>query len=226
MDNNVELNQLSQYKDKKCVYCGRKYPETILNIEGYIHHNCKIRCVNVKSCNKYKKKKKNVKSLIFSLCVCILLHCASSRPPVIETAIEYFTLQSCSLYTYSSDTSIIFHNQYYECNFYILVNDTLRLIHISWYKPFPCDSSFIDHFHFVDSTEFCESDTVSYVHTFSDTCKLSLSGWYISDYEVWLDSILDHSIEFRWYRRVNITLPMDETYLIRHWHLKSDTLYE
>lgn len=38
------------YKDKKCIFCKRSYPETILNIEGVIHHNKKPRCINVKDC--------------------------------------------------------------------------------------------------------------------------------------------------------------------------------
>lgn len=53
-----ELNELNIYKDKECVYCGRKYPQTILNIEGVIHHKEPYRCLNVKECNRFRKKKK------------------------------------------------------------------------------------------------------------------------------------------------------------------------
>lgn len=53
-----ELNELDIYKDKECVYCGRKYPQTILNIEGVIHHKEPYRCLNVKECNRFRKKKK------------------------------------------------------------------------------------------------------------------------------------------------------------------------
>jgi len=55
---NEELNKLDSYKEKKCICCGRKYPETILNIEGVIHHNESYRCIDTKSCNKFRRKKK------------------------------------------------------------------------------------------------------------------------------------------------------------------------
>ncbi len=51
-----ELNKLDIYKDKKCVYCGKKYPNTVLNIEGVIHHKEPYRCMNLKSCKKNRKK--------------------------------------------------------------------------------------------------------------------------------------------------------------------------
>lgn len=53
---NRELNALDIYKDKKCIYCGRKYPKTILNIEGVIHHGEPYRCLDLKVCKKFKKK--------------------------------------------------------------------------------------------------------------------------------------------------------------------------
>ena len=56
MNSNLELNKLEIYKDKECVHCHRKYPDTILNIEGVIHHKGKFICVDIKSCNKVKKK--------------------------------------------------------------------------------------------------------------------------------------------------------------------------
>lgn len=58
-DTNLMLNKLEIYKDKFCNWCGRKYPDTILNIEGYIHHKCKIVCLDKKVCE--KKAKKNIK---------------------------------------------------------------------------------------------------------------------------------------------------------------------
>lgn len=53
---NEDLNKLDIYKDKKCIYCGRKYPETILNIEGVIHHKGKYRCLDQKTCKRKRKK--------------------------------------------------------------------------------------------------------------------------------------------------------------------------
>lgn len=53
---NINLNELSIYKDKACVHCGRK--DTVLNIEGYIHHGCKLLCLDRKSCEKSVKKQK------------------------------------------------------------------------------------------------------------------------------------------------------------------------
>jgi len=56
---NKELNELEIYKNIACKDCGRKYPETILNIEEVIHHNGKkYRCVNRQDCNQAKKKLK------------------------------------------------------------------------------------------------------------------------------------------------------------------------
>jgi len=54
---NEELNKLDIWRNKKCVECGRKYPDTILNIEGHIHHNTKLKCLDNVSCNKKRKKK-------------------------------------------------------------------------------------------------------------------------------------------------------------------------
>ena len=55
---NKKLNELDVYKDKKCIHCGRKYPQTILNIEGVIHHKEDYRCLDTKSCMRYKKHRK------------------------------------------------------------------------------------------------------------------------------------------------------------------------
>jgi len=40
-----------------CYICGRGEPETILNIESVIYHNCKYRCLDIKDCKKYNKKR-------------------------------------------------------------------------------------------------------------------------------------------------------------------------
>ncbi len=56
INENEELNKLSIYINKRCVRCDRKYPEVVLNIEGYIHHNGKIICLDTKQCNRAVKK--------------------------------------------------------------------------------------------------------------------------------------------------------------------------
>lgn len=53
---NEQLSKLSCWQDAACIYCGRKYPDTILNIEGNIHHKENLRCIDTKSCNRMKKK--------------------------------------------------------------------------------------------------------------------------------------------------------------------------
>lgn len=55
---NEELNKLPAWRDKVCIHCGRKYPDTIINIEGMIHHHGQPVCVDTKSCNRAKKKLK------------------------------------------------------------------------------------------------------------------------------------------------------------------------
>ena len=54
---NEELNKLDIWKNKKCTRCGRSYPNTILNIEGYIHHNIDFVCLDNKSCKRYQRRK-------------------------------------------------------------------------------------------------------------------------------------------------------------------------
>ena len=53
---NKKLNQMPQWVDKRCIYCDRKYPDTIINIEGIIHHRGESRCLNVKDCNRARRK--------------------------------------------------------------------------------------------------------------------------------------------------------------------------
>jgi hypothetical protein len=50
---NIELSG-----GKKCVDCGRSYPDTILNIEATIHHGSqgKPRCIDRKNCERIKRK--------------------------------------------------------------------------------------------------------------------------------------------------------------------------
>lgn len=57
-DTNKELNQLSIYINKPCPDCGRKYPDTILNIEGHIHHRTRMVCIDRTSCERLKRKRK------------------------------------------------------------------------------------------------------------------------------------------------------------------------
>jgi hypothetical protein len=51
----VDLNKL--YKDFPCYLCGRKWPDTVLNIEGHIHHHEKLRCLDTKECQREVRNK-------------------------------------------------------------------------------------------------------------------------------------------------------------------------
>lgn len=59
---NEDLNKSDTYKNIACSNCGRKYPDTVLNIEEKIHHpkpNQKgYRCVDTLGCNQTRKKLK------------------------------------------------------------------------------------------------------------------------------------------------------------------------
>jgi hypothetical protein len=57
-DINTSLNKLNIYKDYTCKHCDRKYPDTVLNIEGVIHHGCSVLCLDKKACEKFVKKQK------------------------------------------------------------------------------------------------------------------------------------------------------------------------
>jgi len=59
---NKELNKQAIWKDKRCSICNRKYPATILNIEGYLHHNGALVCLDTKVCHRYIKKLKRKKN--------------------------------------------------------------------------------------------------------------------------------------------------------------------
>jgi hypothetical protein len=56
MSTNEELNKLPIYINKVCECCGRSYPETILNIEGVIHHKTNYLCIDRKECERIKKR--------------------------------------------------------------------------------------------------------------------------------------------------------------------------
>ena len=49
----MDLNEL--YKEHRCYLCGRCYPETVLNVEGFIHHHEKMRCLDTKDCKRAAK---------------------------------------------------------------------------------------------------------------------------------------------------------------------------
>jgi len=55
---NIELHKLPEYQNATCVQCGRSFPETILNIEGTIHHGTKMICINKQICKRIAKKAK------------------------------------------------------------------------------------------------------------------------------------------------------------------------
>ena len=57
-ETNKELNKLDIYINKPCPDCGRKYPDTILNIEGHIHHSTRMICIDRQSCERLKRKRK------------------------------------------------------------------------------------------------------------------------------------------------------------------------
>lgn len=54
---NMRLNQM--WRKASCALCGGKYPDVLLNIEAHIHHNSKIECLDRKSCNRRRRKKKD-----------------------------------------------------------------------------------------------------------------------------------------------------------------------
>jgi hypothetical protein len=55
---NEELNKSIVWQNAECIYCKRRYPQTLLNIEGYIHHNTVIRCIDQKKCKKIARRLK------------------------------------------------------------------------------------------------------------------------------------------------------------------------
>jgi hypothetical protein len=56
---NKELNEMDVWKDKTCTLCGRKYPDTVLNVEGYIHSGIKLQCEDVEDCKKAQENLAN-----------------------------------------------------------------------------------------------------------------------------------------------------------------------
>jgi hypothetical protein len=53
---NIALNQNEAHKSKECHLCKRKFPQTILNIEGAIHHRTPATCLDKKSCRRAQRK--------------------------------------------------------------------------------------------------------------------------------------------------------------------------
>jgi hypothetical protein len=53
---NENLNKIDVYINKECYLCHRRYPDTILNIEGYIHHHENFRCFDTKACKRHSRK--------------------------------------------------------------------------------------------------------------------------------------------------------------------------
>lgn len=53
---NDELAKLPAYQNAKCALCGVSINDARLNIEGSIHHNAPIVCLEIKACNRRRKK--------------------------------------------------------------------------------------------------------------------------------------------------------------------------
>jgi hypothetical protein len=53
---NEQLNKLPVWITAICVLCSRKYPATILNIEGHVNHGCNILCLDTKDCKKHRER--------------------------------------------------------------------------------------------------------------------------------------------------------------------------
>lgn len=53
--NNVELNQLKEYIEKCCTRCGRRFPETILNIQAKLDYNLDLQCVESEKCEQVRQ---------------------------------------------------------------------------------------------------------------------------------------------------------------------------
>ncbi len=52
---NERLGEIDPWIGRTCVDCGRGPMESRLNIEGVIHHGCKLRCIDRKSCELLKR---------------------------------------------------------------------------------------------------------------------------------------------------------------------------
>ena len=55
---NIDLNSLDVHINKRCELCKRKFPETVLNIEGHIHHGADYVCLDHRSCKRARRKLK------------------------------------------------------------------------------------------------------------------------------------------------------------------------
>ena len=52
---NIQLNALEPWKHRACKRCGRKYPQTLLNVAGVIEQGESLQCVNRRSCDDFRK---------------------------------------------------------------------------------------------------------------------------------------------------------------------------
>lgn len=59
---NEELNQLKEYKDKICKFCGRSNPQTILNIQRVLLYHDPFVCVDIYRCQQLRKEQLKQKS--------------------------------------------------------------------------------------------------------------------------------------------------------------------
>lgn len=55
---NEQLNQIFPYSTFVCARCGRKSPETLLDIEAYLHHRNEVLCVDKQACQRRVRKMK------------------------------------------------------------------------------------------------------------------------------------------------------------------------
>jgi hypothetical protein len=58
---NKELNQLLEFKDRICIYCGRSYPETVLDIQSRLLYNDKYKRVDLVRCRAIRDRQLNLK---------------------------------------------------------------------------------------------------------------------------------------------------------------------
>ena len=53
---NEELCKIPYWSISKCVFCGRGYPQVLLNVEGRLHHDLPMQCLDKKKCNRKVRK--------------------------------------------------------------------------------------------------------------------------------------------------------------------------
>ena len=52
---NAKLNAIEPWKHRRCTRCGRRYPDTLLNIEGVLERGEQLQCYNRRSCEEFRK---------------------------------------------------------------------------------------------------------------------------------------------------------------------------